>query len=103
FPRLLRFRGPVRRHLLDPVERFGLQTDADRDRLLALGVPPGRALVTGNLKFETPEPARRPDAEALVERLAAGRPVWVAGSTMAGEEEAVLDAHAAAGGGERAL
>ena len=103
FPRLLRFRRWVRPHLLDPVERFGLQTAADRERLLALGVPPGRATVTGNLKFESPEPPRRPEVEALVGRLAGGRPVWVAGSTMAGEEEPVLDAFAAAGGGERAL
>jgi 3-deoxy-D-manno-octulosonic-acid transferase len=103
FPRLLRFRGWVRRNLLDPVERFGLQTAADRDRLLALGVAPSRAAVTGNLKFETPEPPRRPEVEARIGGLAAGRPVWIAGSTMAGEEEAVLDAFAAAGGGERAL
>ncbi len=103
FPRLLRFRGWVRRNLLDPVECFGLQTAADRDRLLALGVAPERATVTGNLKFETPEPPRRPEVEARIARLAAGRPVWIAGSTMAGEEAAVLDAVAAAGGGERAL
>jgi len=103
FPRLMRFRGWVRRNLLDPVERFGLQTAADRDRLLALGVAPARAAVTGNLKFETPEPTRRPEVEARIGRLAAGRPVWIAGSTMAGEEEAVLDAFFAAGGGERAL
>jgi len=103
FPRLLRFRGWVRRHLLEPVERFGLQTAVDRERALALGVPPERVVVTGNLKFETPEPPRRPEVEALVARLAAGRPLWIAGSTMAGEEEAVLTAFAAAGGGERAL
>lgn len=103
FPRLRRLRGAVRRLLLDPIERFGVQTAADRDRLLALGAPEGRVEVTGNLKFETPEPPARPELDALVTRLAAGRPVLVAGSTMAGEEEAVLDAFAAAGAGERAL
>lgn len=103
FPRLRRLRGPVRRLLLDPIERFGVQTAADRDRLLALGALEGRVEVTGNLKFETPEPPARPELDALVARLAAGRPVLVAGSTMAGEEEAVLDAFAAAGGGARAL
>lgn len=103
FPRLRRLRGPVRRLLLDPIERFGVQTAADRDRLLALGTPEARVEVTGNLKFETPEPPARPELDALVARLAAGRPVLVAGSTMAGEEEAVLDAFAAAGAGTRAL
>jgi 3-deoxy-D-manno-octulosonic-acid transferase len=103
FPRLLRFGGWVRRRLLDPVDRFGVQTAADRDRLLALGVEPERVAVTGNLKFESPEPPAKPEVEALVAELAAGRPVLVAGSTMAGEEEAVLDAFARAGGGQRTL
>jgi len=103
FPRLSRLRGTVRRLLLDPVERFGVQTVVDRDRLLALGAAPERVTVTGNLKFETPEPAARPELDRLVERLAAGRPLLVAGSTMAGEEERAIDAFAAAGGAERAL
>lgn len=103
FPRLRRLRGPVRRLLLDPIGRFGVQTAADRERLLALGAPAERIEVTGNLKFETPEPKLAPELDALVERLAAGRPVLVAGSTMPGEEAPVLDAFEAAGGGDRAL
>lgn len=103
FPRLRRARRLVRRLLLEPVGRFGVQTAADQDRLLALGTPPERVTVTGNLKFETAAPARRPEVERLVEELAARRPVLVAGSTMAGEEEQVLAAFAAAGGARRAL
>ena len=103
FPRLLRFRGLVARLLLDRVDRFGVQTAGDRDRLLALGVGAERVEVTGNLKFEAAEPPARPELAAAVAALAAGRPVLVAGSTMAGEEDSVLDAFAAAGGGERAL
>lgn len=106
FPRLswLARRVPrLLRPLFGVVERFGVQTDADRDRLLALGVAAEKLAVTGNLKFETPEPAARPELEARLAELAAGRPILVAGSTMAGEEEAVLDAFAGAGGGERAL
>ena len=86
-----------------PVDRFGLQTTADRDRLAALGVPAEKLIVTGNLKFETPEPKLAP---ALAERVAleaGGRPLLVAGSTMAGEEAAVLDAFRELGGGRRAL
>jgi 3-deoxy-D-manno-octulosonic-acid transferase len=59
--------------------------------------------VTGNLKYESPAPERRPGLEAAVARLAGERPVLLAGSTMAGEEEQVLAAFARLGGGERAL
>lgn len=86
FARLLR---PL---LLDPVAHFGVQTPLDRDRLHALGVAPERITVTGNLKFEAPAPAAAPDLAHWLEAIAAGRPVLVAGSTMAGEERAVLDA-----------
>jgi 3-deoxy-D-manno-octulosonic-acid transferase len=103
FPRLRRLSALVRPLLLAPVDRFGVQTEVDRNRLLALGVAPERVTVTGNLKFEAPEPPERPELAALVERLADGRPVLVAGSTMAGEEEPVLGAFRAAGGGARAL
>jgi 3-deoxy-D-manno-octulosonic-acid transferase len=103
FPRLLRFRPWVRRALLDPVSRFAVQSAIDRERLVALGVAPERIAVTGNLKFDFPEPPDLPELAALLARLAAGRPIVVAGSTMPGEEESVLVAFAAAGGGERSL
>jgi len=103
FPRLARFRPLVRRLLFDRVDRFGVQTAGDRARLLALGVAAERVEVTGNLKFEAAEPPARPELAAAVAGLAGGRPVLVAGSTMAGEEEAVLESFAAAGGGARAL
>ena len=78
--------------LLHPVGHWGMQTAADRDRLLALGVPAARVTVTGNLKFDVAEPSSAPELEELVRRLAAGRPILVAGSTAAGEDELVLDA-----------
>jgi 3-deoxy-D-manno-octulosonic-acid transferase len=90
------------RYLLGPllagVDRFGVQTEADRGKLLALGVPPERVAVTGNLKYEAPAPLRAGTLEGAVRRLAAGRPVLLAGSTMAGEEEEVLEALAMLGG-----
>jgi 3-deoxy-D-manno-octulosonic-acid transferase len=91
------------RLLLEPVDRFGAQTEVDAERWRRLGVPPERLRVTGNLKYETPEPP--PVSPSLVEglkRWAAGRPLLLAGSTMAGEEGAVLDALARLGT-ERAL
>lgn len=106
FRRLRRLRpllGPLFRPLFGPVGRFGVQTVEDGERLVALGVPPESVTVTGNLKFETPEPAARPELLAAVRSLARGRPIVVAGSTMAGEEAAVLEAHRLAGGGARSL
>lgn len=96
FARLERLRswvGPF----FDPVSRFAVQSEQDRRRLAALGVAEERLAVTGNLKFDAEVPA--PDAElaARVRSLAGGRAVLVAGSTMAGEEERVLEALATVG------
>jgi 3-deoxy-D-manno-octulosonic-acid transferase len=97
--RLRRWVSPV----LEPVDLFGVQTELDRDRLLALGVPTDRVRVTGNLKFESPEPPPLPALEAELRRLAAERAILVAGSTMPGEEGAVLDAFAGVGPGRALL
>ncbi|HSL81519.1 MAG TPA: 3-deoxy-D-manno-octulosonic acid transferase [Thermoanaerobaculia bacterium] len=97
--RLRRLLGP----LFDPVAAFGVQTADDARRLSELGVAEERIVVTGNLKYESPEPPPVPELEAGLRRLAGGRPLVVAGSTMAGEEERVLAAFREAGGGERAL
>lgn len=90
--RYLRFAAlfaPVLRELT-----IGAQTQADAQRFVAIGASPARVHVTGNLKFDMDVPAK-PRAEAAALRSAefAGRPVWIAGSTHAGEEEIVLDAH----------
>jgi 3-deoxy-D-manno-octulosonic-acid transferase len=94
--RLRRLLGP----LFSAVGRFGVQSGQDRDRLLALGVEPGHVAVTGNLKYESPEPARKPELEAALRTLAGGRPILLAGSTMAGEEAMVLDAFHEVGDGD---
>jgi 3-deoxy-D-manno-octulosonic-acid transferase len=102
FRRMRRLRallGP----LLSRVDRFAVQSAEDAHRLAALGVPATRLTVTGNLKFETAPPDPQPALEGALREVAGGRPILVAGSTMAGEEEEVLAAFAAAGGGERAL
>lgn len=85
------------------INRFGVQTEDDRSRLIALGIAPERITVTGNLWYESPEPPRKLELEETLLALAAGRPILVAGSTLPGEEELVLAAHQIAGGGARAL
>ena len=70
------------------------QTEADAGRFRRLGVPPARVQVTGNVKFDqsVPDEARALGRDWRASN-AAGRPVWVAGSTHEGEEAAALDAH----------
>jgi 3-deoxy-D-manno-octulosonic-acid transferase len=103
FRRMRRLRPLAAGLLFSGIQRFGVQSAEDRGRLLALGVDTARLTVTGNLKFETAEPRANRELAAALERLAGGRPVVIAGSTMPGEEETVLAAFAALGGGRRVL
>ena len=84
--------GRVNRLFYDPVDFFAMQTEEDRERLVSLGVDPAKVAVGGNLKFDSLPPAPKPELEATVAALAAGRPILVAGSTLEGEEEALLAA-----------
>ncbi len=72
---------------------IGCQTELDRERMLSLGAPPERTVVTGNLKFDRPAPPTGPEFRAAL-LAEAGLPdgLWLAaGSTHKGEEEALLD------------
>lgn len=65
----------------------------DAERFLALGADPARVSIAGNLKFDIDTGADAAvQAASLRRTIAAGRPVWIAASTHAGEEEQVLDA-----------
>ena len=81
-----------RRFLLDPLGRLGAQSPQDEQRLLSLGAGRERTSMTGNLKFDTPEPAPVAGLEDALRDLAGNRPILIAGSTMPGEEPIVLDA-----------
>lgn len=86
-----------RRVFFAPVRLFAVQTARDEQRLIASGAPEQRLHVTGNLKFDSARPQPKPELEAILTRLAAGRPMVLAGSTMAGEEAIVVDAFQASG------
>lgn len=101
--RLARFARLGKRLFFDAVSLFAVQTSADRERLLAAGAPADRIRVSGNLKFDTPTPVVKPILERAIATLADGRPIFVAGSTMAGEDEPVLEAFEQTGGGDKAL
>jgi len=84
---------PLFRRVLQCVDLFCMQTGTDAERILALGAPPERVHVVGNLKFDA---APQADSFSLSDRwrrelrIDAHRPVVVAGSTHPGEEEALL-------------
>lgn len=87
--RLLR---PLLRPLLEPVTLALAQERHDAERLAAIGVPPERIEVLGNLKFDVGPPKATPAVVGDLRRLAGERQVVVAGSTMEGEELPVLRA-----------
>lgn len=53
----------------------------------------GELSPVGNLKLEAEAPAPDPEKLAGVRLAAGGRPVWVAASTHAGEEDILIEAH----------
>jgi 3-deoxy-D-manno-octulosonic-acid transferase len=97
FPRY-RLVRPLFRRVLAHVDRFCVQGSETRQRLVDLGADPARIVVTGSLKFdslELPSFASHARPRPRVLRffpIGESRPVIVAGSTMEGEEEAVLAA-----------
>jgi 3-deoxy-D-manno-octulosonic-acid transferase len=82
--------------VLADVDRFCMQDDESARRIIEMGADPARVVVTGSLKFDaaaaTPAGARGRDRALRFFRVARDRPVIVAGSTMRGEEPAVLRA-----------
>jgi 3-deoxy-D-manno-octulosonic-acid transferase len=97
YPRYRMIRPFFRRVLAD-VDRFCMQSDESARRIVELGADQSKVTVTGSLKFDSLEmPAvvshGRPRERVLrFFRLSPNRTVLVAGSTVRGEEPAVLKA-----------
>src|SRR5918993_3450428 len=97
FPRYRMIR-PMMRRVLDHVDRFLVQSDESARRFIDLGADPARVVVTGSLKFDSLDmspnalQARARDRVLRYFRVPSSRLVIVAGSTMKGEESAVLRA-----------
>jgi len=96
FPRYRRLR-PLLARVLREVDVFLMQGEAHAERARDLGAPPARVRVTGNIKYDAPAAggASSSGMKALLGE-GADAPLWVAGSTMAGEEELVFRAFAEA-------
>src|SRR5580692_3153390 len=67
------------------------QSQTDADRLKAIGCRPDRVLVAGNLKFDV-RVANEAEATQILKPLAPTLKLIVAGSTLEGEESALLEA-----------
>jgi 3-deoxy-D-manno-octulosonic-acid transferase len=97
YPRYRFVRGFMR-NVLDDVDAFCVQSEESARRFIDLGANPGRITVTGSLKFDSLDlspptiQSRSRDRVLRYFRIPAARPVIVAGSTMKGEEPAVLAA-----------
>ena len=80
--------------MLRDVTLIAAQADADAARFRVLGAP--RVEVAGNLKYDLALPADLPEQGRRLRRDLLGdeRPVWIAASTHAGEDEPILDAFA---------
>jgi 3-deoxy-D-manno-octulosonic-acid transferase len=98
YPRY-RLARPFLRRVLTNVDRFCMQSDESARRIIDMGATPDRVVVTGSLKFDSLEV---PGASTAADRgrnrvlryfrIAPGRPVLIAASTLKGEEEPVFEA-----------
>jgi 3-deoxy-D-manno-octulosonic-acid transferase len=84
---------PFLRRFLRNVDRFCMQSADHAERIIDLGADPSRVTITGSLKFDAAVPdleSSSPAAKVIPE----GRPVIVAGCTLAPEEEILLEVFA---------
>jgi len=91
YARFARLTAPM----LAELSLIAVQTEAEAERFRRLGARPECVEVTGSIKFDLSiDPALLDRAAALREQWRAEeRPIWIAASTHAGEDEILLDAH----------
>ncbi|MEE8580863.1 MAG: glycosyltransferase N-terminal domain-containing protein [Myxococcota bacterium] len=87
FPRYLRLRR-LFRGLARQIAAVGARSGTDAERFAALGIPAQRIRVTGDLKLDSKH-VTPPIAADLARILDGAPPLFVAGSTHPGEEEAL--------------
>lgn len=75
---------------LSRISVFAMQSEEDARRIVALGAPADRVVVTGNLKTDLAPAESATDWPSLLD-IREGDLWWIAGSTHRGEEAAILD------------
>ncbi|MGA7615042.1 MAG: glycosyltransferase N-terminal domain-containing protein [Thermoanaerobaculia bacterium] len=89
FPRYRRFRRLLR-PVLSLYSAVLVREETDRERFVAIGAAPERVEVSGNVKFDYEADPRPSPIASSIEALAGERPIFIAGSTVDGEEELLL-------------
>ncbi|MGA2206403.1 MAG: 3-deoxy-D-manno-octulosonic acid transferase [Terracidiphilus sp.] len=89
WPRYRKLRG-LWRPLLSRLSRVLAQSETDAERMQAIGCRPDRLSVAGNLKFDV-RAVHESEAALLLRPMAGGLRLFVAGSTLEGEESALLE------------
>ena len=84
------------REMLSMINCCLMQSQRDAERVVELGADPSRVRCTGNMKFDQPLPQTTGQGTRLSKvllGLTGEEQLWVAGSTHAGEEEAIVSAY----------
>jgi 3-deoxy-D-manno-octulosonic-acid transferase len=84
------------RELLNMISCCLMQSQRDAERIIELGADPSRVRCTGNIKFDQPlphAPSNGSDLSRAQLGLTGEEQLWVAGSTHAGEEEALVSSY----------
>jgi 3-deoxy-D-manno-octulosonic-acid transferase len=84
---------PLLRAVLKAVNVLAAQSDADLARYRQLGLSAEQGRVSGNIKYDLELPAGLLEQATHWRQAWGDRPVWIAASTHAEEEAAVIDAH----------
>jgi len=88
--------GSLSRDVFSRFSKVVAQSAADGARFASLGVPEANLTVSGSIKFDLAIPAELYKHASELRSLWLGdRPVWIAASTHAGEDEVLLAAHRA--------
>ncbi|MFO8140727.1 MAG: lipid IV(A) 3-deoxy-D-manno-octulosonic acid transferase [Marinobacter sp.] len=79
--------------IMKSISWVAAQAERDAERFRRIGVAPSRVEVTGSVKFDVDIPDDVRAASETFRQALGPRPVWIAGSTHAGEDEQLLVAH----------
>ena len=85
--------GGVTGPMLAELAWLAVQTPVEAERFRTLGARAERVTVTGSIKFDLRIDPELPARAAALRQSWGSRPVWIAASTHAGEDEILLQAH----------
>jgi 3-deoxy-D-manno-octulosonic-acid transferase len=89
FPRYLALR-PILKKIFSWYSAILARDHIDRERFVAIGAPPERVEVSGNVKFDFHAEGKVLEVEEELKRMIGPRHVFIAGSTVDGEDELLI-------------